>query len=645
LLKGGAGTNINTTQEQTMPISKSILTESSQVKGFFDSSEQEPFLGFDIECQSLDPKSPIAGLSLYAPDQERAVYIPLHHLAFKAPTETRNILRDRLPKFPVKTYNGGFDTYRFELHFGATPTIVGDALIVSKMLQLHKFGLKDLSQDLGISENPIRLSDILGDGNYDFTLAPLRQKTLDYTTQDAILAVQVEDGLMRKYFKPEHHPGWDTVYRLELDIMLILERAGQSGIPVDREKFNHSVAAMFIEMESLTQDICSELGRNSDTFKIASWQQLSSALYNTPDHKPSGSEKTPAQIQMAMPGLGLECPTPKRSVDDSVLAQLEEQHQVITKIRRWKTLNSVLTRDLPNLHKYAQSGEIRPQFAQIGEDGTARIYTREPNAICFSMNVRKAMPPRPGKVYAHCDYKAAEWRLVALLSGEQKILQALDSGVDPHKFTYSQMTGTPLDQIDHEKREQGKVLNYAPLYGAGAYRVSRSLKSTQEYAQQLLDQFWDTYPILDAWFKERQEYARKHARTFTVLGRSRDLRQQIFISGDSNAKKKALRRAVNTSGQGSCGDVLKLALRNIDRLSREPNHPLQLANTTIKCPVFDAVLLEMDERAMDPDCLSISEAAIREAMDVELEYQGRKTVMRSTIGWSKTSWAQACGKD
>ncbi len=242
-----------------MAIQKEFLTTPEQVKSFFTATQDEPYIGFDIECQSLDPQAQMAGLSLYSPKLQHAVYIPLHHPGFDVDAETIDILAQSMANRHVKTFNGGFDTLRWEVHFGVAPKVIGDATIVSKMLQLHKFGMKDLALEMGLTESPIRLEDILGDGRFDFTKAPLDQRTLDYTTQDAILAVDVEEGLLNKHFKQEHHPGWDNVYQLELDIMLVLERAGQQGIPVDRPKFQIAVQAMFEEMELLTTEICSEL--------------------------------------------------------------------------------------------------------------------------------------------------------------------------------------------------------------------------------------------------------------------------------------------------------------------------------------------------------------------------------------------------
>jgi len=106
-----------------------------------------------------------------------------------------------------------------------------------------------------------------------------------------------------------------------------------------------------------------------------------------------------------------------------------------------------------------------------------------------------------------------------------------------------------------------------------------------------------------------------------------------------------LRRAVNTAGQGSCGDVLKLALKRISDASRNPHTPLNKLNCQILCPVFDAVLLELDEGVMkDEETRKAAEKVILEQMEVVLNYEGRSTKMKASVGWSKNSWGEACGK-
>lgn len=617
-----------------------LVLTSDAVDYWLNRSLLEDYCGFDTEAESLDHTGIMAGFSLYMPKQKEAVYVALCHPGHNLALTPAQI--EKVAALKVKTFNGGFDLFRWEYNFGSKPVSIGDGDLVSKMLQLHKFGLKNLAQDLGLTLTVIRLEDVLGAGNYNFTKAPLNDKTRDYGCQDAILACDVEEKLLEVHWKFEHHPGWNQVYPLELACMDILERATCEGLPINKVEFETAAAKMKCEADDLAFDICGELNRDPQTFKLNSPKKLSSALYNSSNGAPNPAAKTEAQREMTLPGLGLTPPDNSTSSATDILELIEDQHPVVTKILRWKKLNAVVTRDLPQMAEFALKGMMHPQFVQIGEDGTSRIYTKQPNLISMSMEARRAMPPRPGKVYAHIDFDAAEWRIAALLSGEVKVLAALDAGIDPHKFTYSEMTGVPIDQVTRDQREVGKVLNYASLYGASPYRIARSLRIEQGAAAVLLSDFWATYPLLKKWIEFRKEYCRQHARTYTVLGRSRALKE-VFTK-DEGRKKAAMRQAVNTAGQGSCGDALKLALVNLDTARRQEGI-LNHYNCAIRCPVFDAVLLELDEACMeDSITLGAAEAAILKEVEVTLTWEGRSTVMKAHVGWSKTSWADACGK-
>jgi DNA polymerase I len=277
------------------------------------------------------------------------------------------------------------------------------------------------------------------------------------------------------------------------------------------------------------------------------------------------------------------------------------------------------------------------------------VYTAQPNAISLSKTVRAAMPPGPGKIYVHVDYRAAEWRLAAIMAGERKILDALDSGADPHKLTYSEMTGTPLDQVTSDQRDVGKVLNYAALFGSTGYSLARSLKCSESEASQKSKDFWSAYPALARWRDERHQYAKQHAKTLTILGRVRKL-PEIFYNNKAD-HAKALRRSVNTSTQGSCGDVLKLAIRNFYIQADSPNTPLGRLGARIVCPVFDAALVEivlpseLKEGTEDFETWkSMMETELRKVFEIPLQYRGVSSKMLVDMHWSTVSWLHAMGK-
>lgn len=77
-------------------------------------------------------------------------------------------------------------------------------------------------------------------------------------------------------------------------------------------------------------------------------------------------------------------------------------------------------------------------------------------------------------------------------------------------------------------------------------------------AKELMSDYMNTYPAVEAFFEEAVEDAREYGYSWTVLGRKRflpDIASHIF-----SFRKRAERQAVNTAIQGSAADVVKLAM-------------------------------------------------------------------------------------
>jgi DNA polymerase I-like protein with 3'-5' exonuclease and polymerase domains len=71
---------------------------------------------------------------------------------------------------------------------------------------------------------------------------------------------------------------------------------------------------------------------------------------------------------------------------------------------------------------------------------------------------------RPGNYLVACDYSQAELRLMALLSGDQPLLQAYKDGVDTHSLNASVLFGVPLDKMQKKFRNAAKTFAFALNY-------------------------------------------------------------------------------------------------------------------------------------------------------------------------------------
>ena len=186
----------------------------------------------------------------------------------------------------------------------------------------------------------------------------------------------------------------------------------------------------------------------------------------------------------------------------------------------------------------------------------------------------------------------------------------------------------------------GKVLNYAAIYGTTGFSIARRLACTEREAKEQLQQFWETYPNLYKGQEDRKQWAKKHGRTYTIIGRIRKL--PALFTRDRGALNGALRQVINTACQGSCGDCVKLAMVALEQQRKQPESLVHRYDVRTLVPVFDDLLI----RGLVPaeSEKEATEREIRNAIEVTVTFEGRSTKMRCDLGWSTVSWLHAMGK-
>lgn len=132
-----------------------------------------------------------------------------------------------------------------------------------------------------------------------------------------------------------------------------------------------------------------------------------------------------------------------------------------------------------------------------------------------------------------------------------------------NEATEEEIEGWIKDELK-KRRYDAKQLNFAILYGAEAYKIAQMADISEERAQELIDQYFQAYPVLKQWMDRMVNKARQDGFVMNMFGRIRpipDLFSRIW-----KVKAKAEREVVNTIVQGTAVDIVKLAMlymRNI----------------------------------------------------------------------------------
>ena len=210
------------------------------------------------------------------------------------------------------------------------------------------------------------------------------------------------------------------------------------------------------------------------------------------------------------------------------------------------------------------------------------------------------------------DYSQIELRAVAeLISnwfGTDSILrQSFAAGVDAHTATAMSMTGKNRPQdVTEDERQLAKPCNFGLLYRMGEEGFYNYLRAnfvpdiTFEEACELRSQFFAGYPDLARWQDAYARHTREQGYTQTVAGRRWRWKWQAqdpedvdedapFYPDEISGFRGAY--AVNHPVQGSCAEVMQIALARLDKALRRK--PVQIIATVHD----EAVLLVPDDIA------------------------------------------------
>jgi DNA polymerase-1 len=206
------------------------------------------------------------------------------------------------------------------------------------------------------------------------------------------------------------------------------------------------------------------------------------------------------------------------------------------------------------------------------------VYWRVPD-------IREAIAAPPGYRILSADYSQIEVKLMAFLSQDPLLIEAINSRKDIHCFNAYEVFGKRLNftyediweatQGPHAKfhprhkelktlRNNIKTVTFGVPYGAGATRVAAMTGMSKDEAQAFIDEFFAKFYVLKAWLEGQGNLALNFGYTATPEGRRRFYVMPAKDDPDYDGIIAQIRRwAGNHPIQAANADMLKLALRMI----------------------------------------------------------------------------------
>jgi len=254
-----------------------------------------------------------------------------------------------------------------------------------------------------------------------------------------------------------------------------------------------------------------------------------------------------------------------------------------------KALNTYIDKYPTSCHQYYTDEGVEyilhTRFNQIMNSGrlssspNIQNITRDTAAI----SVRRGFVARKGKKLVEADWKGMELRIVAIDSGETKMVEAFKQNpLDADLHTLTAKGIFAKKQVTNEERHIAKTINFSILYGATEFSISKTLNCSKEKAREYLGLFYQTYPGIKKWKVDTERKIREHGYTETFFGRKRFMPLDLYPSMSQRYRYDAgVRQLVNHIIQGTSADLLKFSMVRIeDEFAKQGLDDTYLLSTT-----------------------------------------------------------------
>jgi DNA polymerase-1 len=229
-----------------------------------------------------------------------------------------------------------------------------------------------------------------------------------------------------------------------------------------------------------------------------------------------------------------------------------------------------------------RDGYLHTQF-HLNGTGTGRLSSSDMNMqnipyYLAGWNIKKLfIPDNDDFVIVNIDYKGAEVRVFTAYAHDERLIQALNDGLDMHSFFASKVFDRPYK--DYEARDNSSILPdkayrklldrersrikrvvFGILYGAGPVKISETIGVDLSVARELIRTLYDMFPAI-------REYARVVEREVLLQGfvETHFFRRRRFpLAKISRHRGRAVRQARNFKIQSTSSDIVVAQLIEMD---------------------------------------------------------------------------------
>ncbi|MGI1691508.1 DNA polymerase I [Thermoanaerobacter uzonensis] len=384
--------------------------------------------------------------------------------------------------------------------------------------------------------------EVFGKGRDKKKLEEIREGVLaDYICSRCVHLFDLREKLMNFI---EEMDMKKLLLEIEIPLVEVLKSMEVTGFTLDKEVLKELSQKIDDRIAEILDKIYKEAGYQ---FNVNSPKQLSEFLF----------EK-------------LNLPVIKKtktgySTDSEVLEQLVPYNDVVSDIIEYRQLTKLKSTYIDGfLPLMDENNRVHSNFKQM-VTATGRISSTEPNLQNipireeFGRQIRRAFIPRTKDGYiVSADYSQIELRVLAHVSGDEKLIESFINKEDIHLRTASEVFKVPMEEVTPEMRRAAKAVNFGIIYGISDYGLSRDLKISRKEAKEYINNYFEKYKGVKEYIEKIVRFAKENGYVTTIMNRRRYIPE--INSKNFTQRSQGERLAMNAPIQGSAADIIKMAM-------------------------------------------------------------------------------------
>jgi len=542
---------------------------------------------FDLETDSLDTFSAkIAGIAISF-QTGTAYYISIGHPDSKLKPDivfpkVRSFFEDA--KYKKVAQNIKFDAMVLRQNGINVSNMYFDTMIASFLINAiaGQHSLDHLALE-HLDYHMISIEELIGSGKKQKKMTDLfGGEVSNYACEDADITWRLMEIFEPKLKELE----LDTLfYKIEMPLVEVLIEMEEQGVTLDVDLLSKLSSELSTKIVALEKSILEQAG---ETFNINSPQQLGTILFDKMEiHKEIGMRK-PKRTK-----------TGQYSTSEQILERYygHPLPKTILEYRKLAKLKNTYVDALPDLIHPA-TGRVHTSFNQTIAS-TGRLSSVNPNLQNIPIRteigrqMRKAFKPAlAGTIIMSADYSQIELRIMAHLSGDEKMADSFKQNLDIHTATAALVFDIPIEEVDVDQRRKAKEINFGIIYGMSKYGLANRLEITVAEAEEFIFNYFATYPKIQEFMRNTIAEADQNGYVKTMRDRRRYLPQ--IHSSNRQLREFAERTSINTPIQGSAADMIKMAMIDVNRKIKSEN-----LKSKMILQVHDELVFEVPESEVE----------------------------------------------